>query len=125
MLVKIGLVYTFGDAVEVGKQAELRLKRFLSGLALFQEVFNECLGMYLFLNVKRRSPYGQRIIAVIFASPDELGIKVRIPFFIADAHRRLFFLLHYRLILRCRDIGTPGFMGNGFNLFRICRFLSH
>ena len=125
MLIKISLVCAFRDAIEIGKQAELRLKRLLSGLALFQEVFNECLRMYLFLNVERRSLYGQRIIAVIFASPDELRIEVGIPFFIADAHRRLFFLLHYRLILRCRDIGTPGFMGNGFNLFRICRFLSH
>ena len=78
MLIKISLVCAFRDAIEIGKQAELRLKRLLSGLALFQEVFNECLRMYLFLNVERRSLYGQRIIAVIFASPDELRIEVKL-----------------------------------------------
>ena len=118
MLVKLGLIRALGNAIEVGKQVGGNLPGIvLTFLGGAQQIVDQHLGVYLFLNVERRCVDNEVApVLLILAAPDKLWVKVGIAR-VANLLGLLLFLLQHGLKLRRRDVFALLLMGEGFDGF--------
>ena len=131
VLIEVGFVDPFGDAVEVGIEVGeeqglgVGVALGLGGLA--EEVVDQGLGLDLLLDIKRRGMNDEvGPILFVLAAPDELGIKVLIPAAVSHADRGLLVVFHHRLILHGRDILASALgVLDRFDGFLECGFLGH
>jgi len=94
VLVELGFVHAFGDAVEIGE--EIGLEAGFLGFGFFglaEEIVDQDFGMDFFLDVEgRRLNDEVGPILLIFAAPDELRIEIAVAlhFFFFEARRGAF-----------------------------------
>lgn len=123
VLIEIGLIHAGRNTVEIREQAESALLGIAFPAAFAHQVFNKGLGMDFFLNIQGRSLYGKRIVSVVLAAPDKLGVKIGITLFIAYHDRSACFVGDHGLILGGRNIGAPVVrVQDGFHFFGNSRF---
>ena len=81
MLVELGPIHAFGDAVEVGKKVGLCSRgRRLCFFRLLKKIVDQHLRMNLFLNIERRGIDNEIApVLLIFPTPGELGVKISVP----------------------------------------------
>ena len=117
MLVEVGAVGPFGQAVEVGEHIQLLPLILPAFLGLPHQVGDERLGVDLLLDVERRHvdhQVGQ--VLLVLAPPYQLGIQVPVAALVGLAQGRFLLLLHHGLVLGGGNVGARVFLvAEGFD----------
>ena len=115
VLIELGLGIPIGDPIEIIKQRQLGvlhltrglLVRYLGTLPIARhadQIVDEHLRMDLLLDVQRRCMDDQiRPVLLVFATPDQLRVQVRVPR-ILHRHRRLLIVADHRSVLDRRNV---------------------
>ena len=87
MLVELGPIHAFGDAVEVGEKVGLHSGGLrLCFFRLPKEIVDQHLRMNLFLNIERRGVDNEIApVLLILPTPDELGVEISVPWILRPA----------------------------------------
>ncbi len=115
--VKLGAGVVVRQAVEVGEQIELVVRRLLSRLAAPQQVVDQHLRVDLLLDEQRRRLNDEvGPVLLVLASPDELRVEVAVAALVRHLDGALVGLLHHRLVLRRGDVLARRLVvGDGFD----------
>ncbi|OPZ67874.1 MAG: hypothetical protein BWY82_02684 [Verrucomicrobia bacterium ADurb.Bin474] len=108
MLVKLGFGILAGQAIEVAKQVHLRVAGVIGQFRLAQQIFDQCLGMDLLLNVERWGLHHKvGPILLVLAPPYQLRIEVTVAG-VASFLGRLLLFLHNGFELGRRNVAPLG-----------------